>query len=96
MLQRGLSGARESCERLKASNGDIGQVAQEAHRLRGTAGTFGLMRISALAGAVEARLANGADTEDLVLALAQALEDSRLAIGAYLARHAAAGDPAAR
>jgi signal transduction histidine kinase/chemotaxis response regulator CheB/HPt (histidine-containing phosphotransfer) domain-containing protein len=59
MLDRGLNGAGESLQRLCAAGGDLEAVAREAHRLRGTSGTFGLARISALAGLIEDAAASG-------------------------------------
>jgi CheY-like chemotaxis protein len=84
MLMRGLTGAAESLDRLRGNTGDSDAVAKEAHRLRGTAGTFGLARISALAGAIEQASANGkgsAEKEEvlaeLIGLLGTILDDTR-------------------
>ena len=66
MLARGLHGAQESCRRLQAAAGDGARLAAEAHRLRGTAGTFGFARLAALAGTIEDRLSDGAEATDLL------------------------------
>ncbi|WP_051329325.1 PAS domain-containing hybrid sensor histidine kinase/response regulator [Geminicoccus roseus] len=86
MLARGLDGATESCARLHAALGDPVVLAQEAHRLRGTAGTFGLARISALAGAVEDRLRSH-ENPACLLGL---LDDALAATGAAVRAQAAA------
>jgi HPt (histidine-containing phosphotransfer) domain-containing protein len=83
MLARGLGGAEESCARLREAVGDPVTLAKEAHRLRGTAGTFGLARISALAGAIERRLNRGEPTADLLPALEVVLEATRTAVQTF-------------
>ena len=56
LLARGVDGAAQSHQRLVGAMDDPTRLAQEAHRLRGTAGSFGLARIAALAGMIEDRL----------------------------------------
>ncbi|HEX2526644.1 MAG TPA: ATP-binding protein, partial [Geminicoccus sp.] len=85
MLERGLSGAEESTARLHKAAGDAARMAAEAHRLRGTAGTFGLARIADLAGAIERWLDAGQDAAELLSALDDAVVATRGAIGSYLA-----------
>jgi PAS domain S-box-containing protein len=76
LFSRGLDSAEESCRRLRAALGDGAELAREAHRLRGTSGSFGLARISALAGAIE----DGAgDPAGLVARLEAAVAASRQA-----------------
>ena len=72
MLRQGLDGATQSCVRLRAAVGDPDRLRQEAHRLRGTSGSFGLARISALAGALEDRAAQGEIVMELVSELERA------------------------
>ena len=53
LLQHGLQDVEESCGRLRAARGEPDRLRHEAHRLRGTAGSFGLARLSVLAGRIE-------------------------------------------
>ena len=69
LLAQGLDGVGQSCRRLGAALGDPETLAQEAHRLRGTAGTFGLARVSALAAVIEDRLGRGEDVADTIAEL---------------------------
>lgn len=72
LLRQGLDGASRSCTLLREALGDPGRLRQEAHRLRGTSGSFGLARVSALAGAIEDRAARGEDVADLLPELERA------------------------
>ena len=72
LLRQGLDGASLSCALLRAALGDPMLLRQEAHRLRGTSGSFGLARVSALAGAIEDRAARGEDVADLLPELERA------------------------
>ncbi|WP_322100161.1 ATP-binding protein [Geminicoccus harenae] len=72
MLARGITSAEAACGRLRSLAGDRDALAREAHRLRGTAGTFGLRRVATLAEAIEARALAGTDPGLLVDALAEA------------------------
>ncbi|MCM3541349.1 Hpt domain-containing protein, partial [Priestia endophytica] len=56
----------QSCGRLRAALDDPERLRQEAHRLRGTSGSFGLARIAALAGILEQRVARGEGVADIV------------------------------
>ena len=80
MLTRGLNGAQESCGRLRATLGDPDVMAGEAHRLRGTAGTFGLARIAALAGDIEDLLRDRQQFQSLVDQLDEAVQATQAAI----------------
>ncbi|MGD9510146.1 MAG: ATP-binding protein, partial [Geminicoccaceae bacterium] len=82
LLQRGMAGAEESCGRLRAVAGDPGALRREAHRLRGTSGSFGLARIAALAGQIE----DGGEAVDVVGLLA-ALEEAMAATRTAMAEH---------
>ena len=72
LLRQGLDGASQSCVLLRAALGDPALLRQEAHRLRGTSGSFGLARVSALAGAIEDRAVRGEDVADLLPELERA------------------------
>ena len=80
LLRRGLDGADQSCGRLHAARHHPAMLAQEAHRLRGTAGSFGLARVAALAGAIKDRLRRQDDVANLLVDLATTLAASRLAM----------------
>jgi HPt (histidine-containing phosphotransfer) domain-containing protein len=53
---------------------------REAHSLKGTAGTFGLRRVSAVAGEIEAAATNGREVSGLVERLAAAVAETREAL----------------
>ena len=74
LLARGLEGARLSCLRLGESLDKPEAVRREAHRLRGTAGSFGLVGISAIAGRIEEGMARGDDIAALVGELGDVIE----------------------
>ena len=80
LLERGLDGALESSNLLQAAVGDRDRLLQLAHRLRGTAGTFGLARIAVLAGQIEERAGRSEDVADLVVKLGQAVQTTRTAV----------------
>ena len=83
LLRQGLDGASRSCAELQEALGDPVRLQREAHRLRGTAGSFGLARLSALAGSIEDRATRGLDVADLVGELVQAAAAARTALDAY-------------
>lgn len=80
LLRQGLEAASRSSAELQAAVGDPVRLRQEAHRLRGAAGSFGLARLSALAGSIEDRASRGLDVADLVGELAQATAAVRMAL----------------
>ena len=80
LLERGLDGALESSNLLQAAVGDRDRLLHLAHRLRGTAGTFGLARIAVLAGQIEERAGRSEDVADLVVKLGQAVQTTRTAV----------------
>ncbi|HEX2525481.1 MAG TPA: PAS domain S-box protein [Geminicoccus sp.] len=85
MVTRAVEGARESCQRLRDVCGDAEALTKEAHRLRGTAGTFGLTRVSSLAGAIEDQLRRGGtDVGAALCSLEAALEESRTVLARYI------------
>ncbi len=77
LMARGLDAAAAGCARLRAALGDPQTLAAEAHRLRGTAGSFGLARISDLAARIEDRLRRQHDVRDLLQDLEQTVLDSQ-------------------
>ncbi|WP_427913137.1 response regulator [Ramlibacter sp. MMS24-I3-19] len=77
MLASTLETAQQCCEGLQRQDEPADVVAQ-AHRLKGTAGTFGLDRLSALARRIEALAAAHEDFGPSVEALRRTLQDTRL------------------
>jgi hypothetical protein len=80
LLDRGLAGADESCRRLKAALGDPDRLVQEPHRLCGTAGSFGLARVSALVGVLEERPGDAPDLAALVAEIEKAVQATQRAV----------------
>ena len=73
LVTRGFDSAVEGCVRVKDAVGDHTRLVQEAHRLRGTAGSFGLARISALAGTIEDNVEHAPAVHELIEQLDMAL-----------------------
>jgi hypothetical protein len=59
LVRRGIENAERACARLPALPAGSEEQVREAHSLKGTAGTFGLRRVSAVAGEIEAAATNG-------------------------------------
>ena len=74
MLASTLETAAECCNDAEEEGGTL---AARAHKLKGTAGTFGLLRLSALAERVETLARQPGDVRAFVVALTQALRDTR-------------------
>jgi HPt (histidine-containing phosphotransfer) domain-containing protein len=83
LVGRALTGIEETCGRM--APGDRAQLAQEAHRLRGTAGSFGFRRIAALSGLLEEQMATPGNPEPLIAELRAAARQSRAALEDCLA-----------
>ena len=83
LLVRGLLAAAESHRRLEMALGDPVVLAREAHRLRGTAGSFGLARIAALAADIEDRLHLDEPITDIMRHLAESVVSTRAAVNAF-------------
>ena len=86
-LARGLDGAAASCNRLRAAMAEPDTLAREAHRLRGTAGTFGLARIAALAAEIEDRLRRQEDVVPVIDTLDHAVPATRSELDRLIAEH---------
>ncbi|WP_159715757.1 ATP-binding protein [Geminicoccus flavidas] len=84
-LTQFLSGALSSAEQLAAEverlQDDLQAVAGPAHRLAGTAPSFGLLRIGVLARSIEQQAKAGHETGDLVVRLRQAIGATKEEIG---------------
>jgi HPt (histidine-containing phosphotransfer) domain-containing protein len=76
-----LDNATASHRHLSEALDDPTALARAAHRLRGTAGSFGLARIAALATAIEERNGHRQDVATLVLELEGTIEFTRAAAG---------------
>jgi HPt (histidine-containing phosphotransfer) domain-containing protein len=70
-VRRGIENAERACARLPALPAGSEEQVREAHSLKGTAGTFGLRRVSAVAGEIEAAARDGGDVSGLVGRLAR-------------------------
>ena len=73
-------GAERACERLGTLPAGSGELSREAHSLKGTAGTFGLSRISAVAEAIEAAAQEGREVSGLVGRLGATVAATREAL----------------
>ena len=81
LLAQGLGAPTRAASGSKMALADSAKLAQEAHRLRGTAGTFGFSRISALAAEIEDRVGRGEDAAGLVVVLKDTVEATRGEVG---------------
>ncbi len=79
-MERGVGNAERVCERLATLPAGSEELVREAHSLRGTAGTFGLGRISAVAGEIEAAAREGREVAGLVGRLGAAAAATREAL----------------
>lgn len=73
LVRPGLGNAERTCGRLGALPAGSEELVREAHSLRGTSGSFGLRRISALAGEIEAAAQAGEDVSGPVERLGEAV-----------------------
>jgi HPt (histidine-containing phosphotransfer) domain-containing protein len=78
LVGRALTGIEESCARMTPD--DRGQLAQEAHRLRGTAGSFGFRRIAVVAQLLEEQMGGSGNAEPLITDLRTAARETRAAL----------------
>jgi CheY-like chemotaxis protein len=76
-LIEGTLNTAEQCVATLAAANPAEAVVAHAHKLKGTAGTFGLSRISELAAAIEAIAKEGGDAQSLVPELRKALDATR-------------------
>ncbi|HEX8374470.1 MAG TPA: ATP-binding protein, partial [Geminicoccaceae bacterium] len=76
-VRRGIENAERACARLPALPAGSEEQVREAHSLKGTAGTFGLRRIGAVAGEIEAAALEGEAVSGLVERLAAAVAATR-------------------
>ena len=80
LLGRALAEAERGCARLRALPAGSAALAEEAHRLRGVAGLYGLERVGVLAGAVEAAARGGGEVASLLERLVVAVTATREAL----------------
>jgi PAS domain S-box-containing protein len=77
LLRRVIEDAERSWARLRALPAGGEELTAEMHRLGGTAGSFGLTRISTLAAEIEAAARDGLDTPEMGDRLATAVAATR-------------------
>ncbi len=81
-LANAMTSARALAAEVECMQGDLEAVTKPAHRLAGTAPSFGLLRIGILARAIEQAAADGQRIDDLVVQLQQAVSDTEAEIAA--------------
>jgi CheY-like chemotaxis protein len=79
-VRRGIENAERACARLPTLPAGSEEQVREAHSLKGTAGSFGLRRVSAVAAEIEAAAREGGDVSGLVGRLAAAVAETREAL----------------
>ncbi|WP_159714091.1 response regulator [Geminicoccus flavidas] len=87
MLARGIEAAEECRQRMLAGDGEVAVLIAEAHKLKGSAGTVGLPRVTTLAGRIEAAARAGRDQAvlaELLDRLGRVIIDTRAALSAVL------------
>jgi CheY-like chemotaxis protein/HPt (histidine-containing phosphotransfer) domain-containing protein len=77
LVRRGIENAERACARLPTLPAGSEEQVREAHSLKGTAGTFGLRRVSVVAGEIEAAALEGREVSELVGRLAAAVAATR-------------------
>jgi CheY-like chemotaxis protein/HPt (histidine-containing phosphotransfer) domain-containing protein len=77
LVRRGIENAERACARLPTLPAGSEEQVREAHSLKGTAGTFGLTRVGAIAGEVEEAARSGHEVSELVGRLAAAVAATR-------------------
>jgi signal transduction histidine kinase/DNA-binding NarL/FixJ family response regulator/HPt (histidine-containing phosphotransfer) domain-containing protein len=76
-LQRGIQEAEQSCERIRAMRPDSEDFGREVHRLKGTSGTIGFMRISSVSEQIQAGSHSGKKVAELVTMLQTTVRDTK-------------------
>ena len=76
-LRRSIGDAERTCERMATLPQGSEDLRREAHSLKGTAGTFGLMRISQIAAGIEEKARDGGGIEPLLADLKDAVAATR-------------------
>jgi HPt (histidine-containing phosphotransfer) domain-containing protein len=77
LVRRGIGNAERACGRLGTLPVGSEELAREAHSLKGTSGSFGLRRVSAVAGEIEAAAKAGEDVSALVARLKEEVAATR-------------------
>jgi signal transduction histidine kinase/DNA-binding response OmpR family regulator len=77
LLERVIEDAERSCDRLRALASDPRELLQELHKLKGTAGLFGLYRITAAADELRAAARDGGDLAEPIERLTSAVAATR-------------------
>jgi HPt (histidine-containing phosphotransfer) domain-containing protein len=76
-LREAVAEAERAHRALEGALGQPDTIGRVAHRLHGTAGSFGLARVGELAGAIEERVGRGEKVADLVETLGTAIAATR-------------------
>ena len=77
LVRRGIGNAERACGRLGTLPAGSEELAREAHSLKGTSGSFGLRRVSAVAGEIEEAAKAGEDVSGLVARLKEEVAATR-------------------
>jgi signal transduction histidine kinase/DNA-binding response OmpR family regulator len=79
-LQLALDGYLGACKQMASAGNDAGSVTREAHKIKGSAGSLGLRQLHTLATALEQDAREGIPQGAQVVALEQAVVDTRKAL----------------
>jgi HPt (histidine-containing phosphotransfer) domain-containing protein len=82
LLGRALAEVERGCARLRELPAGSPELAEEAHRVKGAAGLYGLKRVSVLAGEVEAAARESHEVAGLMERLGEAVTATREALHA--------------
>jgi HPt (histidine-containing phosphotransfer) domain-containing protein len=77
LVRRGIGNAERACERLPTLPAGSEEQVREAHSLKGTSGSFGLKRVSTVAGEIEAAARDGEEVSGLVGRLGEVVVATR-------------------
>ena len=77
MVRTGIEAYGCYCDVMLDPASDAADIGREAHKLSGSAGTFGFERISVLAAQIEDTVDGHSDATALVLALKTAIDETR-------------------
>lgn len=81
LLSRALASLRDASASL-ASQGDVGCIRADAHRIKGTAGTIGMAAVGRTAAAIESAAAEGRVEQRAIARLQADVDEARAALAA--------------
>jgi CheY-like chemotaxis protein len=79
-VRRGVENAERAYEKMRTLPPSADELLREAHSLRGTSGSFGLTRISAVSGRIENLAKDGQDVSEALHQLSRAVAATRDAL----------------